>query len=444
MLNVTAVRPTGFALEGGAERSELAAYQKVPASVRWSFMAFAAVLPFEAANLAITSSTFSIAKLAALFFFASYFFYHNPLSGYRPFPPVSAALRWFLLYLLVFAAHGLFLEPFYRSQFVTIFLTLAQLLALFWVSSSLLRLTSLARRVLLAFAGGAVVCALGTLAGVPGFATAIETHAGERVTALDFNPNYLAYTMALAAVILIGTALDLKSDRFWTKPALIAAALPLLAILVRTGSRTGVAIFAIGFATCFLPGRRDRSRLGLLLASLFFTGALGYMIVQDRMMWTRVQESYAGNLAGRERIIPTSLEMISERPVLGWQPVVFWEELGRRVGLIWRNKDAHNLLFHLLLEVGIVGTVPFVIATWLCLLGAWRARAGKFGSLPFALLIMTLTANLTHTYLTRKPQWLILGLAAAFSVAATTRKTETARYVIRRPLVSAGARPPLQ
>jgi O-antigen ligase len=444
MLNVALNR---FLPRGSARRSTTAQryaapeYDQIPWPVRWSFIAFVAVLPFEAVNVAFASSTFSLARLSGVVFFACYFFYHNPLSGKRPFPSGSAPLHWFLIYLLVFTANGLFLRSFYLGQFVTVFLTLAQLLLLFWIASSLLRVERFARHVLLAFAFGAVLCGLGTLLSVPGFSTAIESRGGERITALDFNPNYLAYTMALAAVVLIGTALNGPARRSWKMWFFLAPVLPLLAVIARTGSRTGVVVFAIGFATCLLPGRGSRNRLSVILLFVFVTGALAYLVMQNQIVLTRFQESYGGNLSGRQLIIPASLEMISERPLLGWQPVAYWEELGRRLGQTWGVKDAHNLFFHLLLEVGVVGAVPFVIGLALCVVGAWKARAGTFGNLPFALLMTTLSANLTHTYLARKPQWLILALAVAAVAAA--RQTKAARYLIRRPLRFSSAPRPI-
>jgi O-antigen ligase len=115
---------------------------------------------------------------------------------------------------------------------------------------------------------------------------------------------------------------------------------------------------------------------------------------------------------------------------LGWQPVAYWEELARRVGQIWAAKDAHNLILHLLLEVGLVGAVPFLIGLFLCARCAWTARSGSFGALPLALMLATLSANLTHTYLSRKPQWLVLAFAAA---AGTSVQRKAAVYALHRP-----------
>jgi len=50
--------------------------------------------------------------------------------------------------------------------------------------------------------------------------------------------------------------------------------------------------------------------------------------------------------------------------------------------------------------------------------------------------MMTLSANLTHTYLARKPQWIVLALAVA--AAAAAHKTAAARYLVRQPLRASG------
>jgi O-antigen ligase len=173
-----------------------------------------------------------------------------------------------------------------------------------------------------------------------------------------------------------------------------------------------------------------------MLLGVVVSVAMVVLVWQHQTVLSRFEESASGNLAGRQVIIPATLQMISERPLFGWQPVSYWEELGRRVGIIWGARDAHNLVFHLLLEVGLLGAVPFLIGLALCALGAWKARAGKFGNLPFALLMMTLSANLTHTYLARKPQWIVLALAVA--AAAAAHKTAAARYLVRQPLRASG------
>lgn len=412
-------------------RAPLSEYQMVPPAVRWSFIGFAAAIPFEGASIA---ASLSVSKLSGVIFIACYLFFYNPLSGKRRLPSGSPPLFWFVVYFSVFLANGLFLDWYFLGQFIRMALTLAQLLLVFWIASSLLAIETLRRRVLLGFAMGAVLSALATLLQVPGFAVVIEGHLGERLTSMDSNPNYVAFTMVIAAVILLGTALDARTHKLWSKAFLAALALPLLAVAVRTGSRTGVASFLIGFGICLWFSRESSHRILAALLFVLVSGAMTYFVVKHPTVLTRFQEASEGNLAGRQNIIPAALEMISERPILGWKPAVYWEELGRRTGRVFGVRDAHNLILHLLLEVGVVGAVPFLIGIALCVRGAWKARAQAIGILPFALLMTCLSSNLSLTYIARKPQWLILALAVTAAAATSRKNRGPSPYIVRRPL----------
>ena len=117
--------------------------------------------------------------------------------------------------------------------------------------------------------------------------------------------------------------------------------------------------------------------------------------------------------------------MFRERPLFGWGPYEFQVELGRRQGTIFGQKDAHNLYTHLLMEVGLVGAAPFMIGLWLCARGAWRARQGSFGLLPFALLVTALASNLTGTDLALKQFWLVLAIAVSAGAVTPIRQRVT-------------------
>lgn len=414
------------------ERANLWEYKQVPASVRWSFMGFAAAIPFEGASIA---ESLSLSKLSGLVFIACYLFFYNPLSGKRRLAGSSAPLVWFLIYFSIFLLNGLFLDWRDMSQFARIALTLAQLLIVFWISTSLFAINILRQRVLLAFGFGAVLSALASLLHVPGFAVVIEGQLGERLTSLDSNPNYVAFTMVIGAVIFLATALDTKTRGIWSKAFYACLALPLLAVAVRTGSRTGIAAFLIGFAICLFFSRQSGYRAAAVLLFTLVTLAMAVLVIRYPTVVTRFEKASEGNLAGRQDIIPAAMAMVAEKPVLGWKPILYWEELGRRTGRVFGSRDAHNLVLHLLLEVGIVGAVPFLIGIALCIRGAWRARNHPIGILPFALLMTSLSSNLSLTYIARKPQWLIFALAVTAATAAM-RSRKAHPYLIRRSLRS--------
>jgi O-antigen ligase len=129
-----------------------------------------------------------------------------------------------------------------------------------------------------------------------------------------------------------------------------------------------------------------------------------------------------GDISGRDRLLSSATDMFLERPLFGWGPYEFQMELGRRYGIIFGQRDAHNLFTHLLMEVGLVGAGPFMIGLWLCARGAWQARQGSFGLLPLALFVTALASNLTGTDLALKQFWLVLAITASAGAVASIRQ----------------------
>jgi O-antigen ligase len=397
----------------GARRA--ARLRPIPRIVFGLFVVFVATIPFEAANVGFDSGYFSVAKLSGLAFFAGYFFYFNPVLGKRNFPAVPAAMYWFLGYIGVYAIHGLFIGADLLPGYLSLLATILQLLIVFWVCAGLLKNEAMARAVLLTFVGASFLLAIAMLLHLPGFSTALETKAGERITSLAYNPNVLATVMALAAITLVGLRVETLVRHRWSKVLPAVLMLPLLGAVVRSGSRAGMLACALGFAVFLLPRRRHGQprKATTVLFVLLVTGCLAYLVVTSSMALVRLQDAYEGNLSGRDKITAAAVEMVYEKPLLGWQPVALWQELGRRVGRFAGTRDAHNLFLHLLLEVGIVGTAPFLVGLGLCLRCAWKSRAGPLGVLPLALFLAMMSANLSHTLHTRKPLWLVLALCIA-------------------------------
>jgi len=414
--------------------------KSIPTIVRWSFLLFVFTIPFEAADLAFTSGSFSLARLTALFFFAIYCFY---LSYEKSAPRVPPAMWWFLGYLAVYVLNGLFIPERMVSIFNERLLTLAQLFGLFWIGSSLLREEKLARIVLLTFSIAAVILALGTIVGVPGFIN-IKEAGGGRITSLDFNANYVALLMAFAVVVLMGLLLDKTARSIWGKAFLVALSLSPCLFIVQTGSRAGVGALLIGISLYLIPYRRSKRKLVTIIWVAFVVVGIIHLIASNPVSLSRWQKAYyEGNTAGRDKIYPVSIDMISERPLFGWQPGAAFYELARRESHLkgevgGRNKrSAHNLVIHLLLEVGLVGTAPFLVGLWLCARAAWKARVGSLGMMPLALLATILAYSMAHTTLTKKPSWLILSLiVATASVVVREQKERSTTSLGREPFRS--------
>ena len=130
-----------------------------------------------------------------------------------------------------------------------------------------------------------------------------------------------------------------------------------------------------------------------------------------------------GNMAGREDIFAAAVDMSLERPLFGWQPFQSFYALGQRLG-VPTGRDPHNLFLSLMLEVGIVGTLPFLVGLYFCGRSAWRARLGNFRLLPLALLLVLVTAGLSGTTIVWKTQWLLFALILSAGSTSPIRQSK--------------------
>ena len=171
----------------------------------------------------------------------------------------------------------------------------------------------------------------------------------------------------------------------------------------------GLVVYALGRART--PWARIRNALVTVLA----IAALVMFTYTNDLMRARFTDALErGGMAGRERIYPALIGMFEERPLVGWGPVNNKYELGLRLNeRIFRRRDAHNVVLEVLSSTGLAGTIPFLAGLGLCCVGAWRARRGRQGMLPFALLLVVLAANMSGNWIASKLLWLVLAYGLA-------------------------------
>jgi O-antigen ligase len=389
---------------------------RIPLLLRLSFLLFAFTIPIESLNLSLNLGPVSLARVSGLLFFAVSFLYYKSCYSVLP-----AALWCFFGYLVIFGVTGLFISPDYRSLFVTRMLTFVQLIVFFWIASNLLRDERFSRMVLLTYAFSAVFLSLAVNLSLPGFSQGVlNTREGERFSAIDTNPNNLGMVLAVAAVILTGLSLDKRRRR----ELLIIPVIALLVMTVQTGSRASILAFVSGVSFYLSPLTTNRRKIVALVLSGSALLGVGYLILSSDTFLLRWSEALnEGDSAGRDRIVASTLEMISERPFLGWGPVETQYELMRRFsgGFVDRPQDAHNLELSVLVESGIVGAIFFLTGIGLCGIAAWRRRDGELGIIPFALLGTLAVGLQFHTFSTSKPMWLVLAVCASAQCSVTSR-----------------------
>lgn len=373
--------------------------------VRWALYLFVFSLPFEwpqrSIPVEVTTLTGAIFLLATL------------IQPGRCFARLPTALWWFFAALTVFWVSFAVGGAAYPGDALKAFVLRLQNLLAFWAAYNLMRDDQIATRTWLVFGVACVTLASFTLAGAVNLDEDWVKRSG-RVTLFGQNANHAGLILASGALALVG--LTYGRDRKLLRPRLLVW--PLLALigvaLVKTGSRGSFLSLTLGLWTFSAGGRSVLVKLRNTVVAVSAVALLAWAAWQVPLMRERIQQVEQGNLAGRERIFPAAWGLFLERPLLGWGPAQNKYELARRVPEEFRTwRDTHNLVLELLTSIGVIGAVPFLLGTGLCLWGAWKARGGNHGILPLALAVALLMGNMSGNYIGLKLFWLVLAWGAA-------------------------------
>jgi len=376
--------------------------------VRLAFYFFILSIPFEMPNrtipLEIPTITGSLFLLWTVFSFGTV---------YRRIP---TPLFWFGAWLWFFGLSTLWNRGDHLGQVVGLFVTFVQLVLLMWAGSNVMRDPRAMRGALLTFA---LACFLRAAVQVLGIGATYhqEWTGGYRTTLMGQNPNHSAIILAAGLVAVLNLRLRVVA---WLMAGVIGLA------LIQTGSRGGLMCAAVGTLTLLWHGRNTWARVRGVLLGLVVLGLLAFAALRSPMLSARFESVVTEHsLAGRERIYPAVLGMISERPVVGWGPVENQYEIAQRIGEEKQDRrDAHNLLLELFSSTGFLGAIPFLVGLTLCIREAWRARRGRWQMLPFALLMGVLTGSISGTWIAAKVLWFALAVAVAAGAYVSRKNTD--------------------
>jgi O-antigen ligase len=354
-------------------------------------------------------------------------------------------LRWppkayfcFLVYLYLFAVFSLLEPSQYRSLSTQSLFVLAQLTVLGWISYCVMRDRHVAARALLTFGAACTVLAIVQVTGLA--SQVAEGHAEiVRMTAFGFHPNALARILMMGLLAIIGLSFVRGKSLLTT----VLVAFPFVALLgvglIQTGSRGGLLALTIGLMAFVLRPGTTRTKilntLGILLVVVFIVVAT----LLSGVMSARFEDTLEdGDLARRERIYPTAFEMFREKPFLGWGPITSTYELGMRLGHPEEEtKNPHNLILFGFVTTGLLGSLPLFMGIGFALVGSWKTRHGAHGSLPLAMLVAVLAANMSGLYLFNKLHWLVMAYALASVSYAPLKEYARSGSLLKRVNVTA-------
>jgi len=221
------------------------------------------------------------------------------------------------------------------------------------------------------------------------------------------NKNSLGRLMTLSATIMIVT-MCARGRRWWLWIGLA------LACVLLVLSRSATALVSLACLVALLPLYRALSRrsavalLVLNLAVLLGGAALIWLMGHGELLFSALGKETT--LTGRTSLWDAVVEMIGQRPWLGYGFSGFWLGLGGdSVHVVqavnWIPPHAHNGLLDVWLDIGLVGVVVFLLGF---LLGFFRsvvwARAIKTaeGMWPLTYLTFMVLFNVTENTILRQ------------------------------------------
>ncbi|WP_447979321.1 O-antigen ligase family protein [Candidatus Nitrospira bockiana] len=371
--------------------------------IRSVYYALIFSIPYEVVDLGLAGRNVTISKILG------YLLILVSLRSWQICFRLPPTAFWcFAVYLGIYLLFGALQEAQLQPAIIGRFITLAQLVVLFWVSYNLLRYERIARGALLAFIASCNSLILLSLIGHG------QRTAAARASAFGENPNAYGVVMALGLLVIVGMAYGGKiADKRARLLAWICCA-GLAGAVASSGSRGATVALGLGLLVFLITPTMVTKNLKTTAIIVLVVAVIVSAILSSEFIFRRWERTIVdGDTAGRDRILRQSIIMFLEKPLVGWGPVAHNYELGSRLGLSMR--DTHNLYFHVLHETGIVGGLVFFTGLYLCVRGAWRARAGPRGRLPLAIMCFLLLVNAKGTYQFHKLAWFLLayGLSSA-------------------------------
>ena len=226
------------------------------------------------------------------------------------------------------------------------------------------------------------------------------------------NPNHLAFT---AAEVLVGVIwlwprrpkLGLPFlGRISLRPALLGIAVISAYALYASQSRTGLFAFLIAASIAWFvgphtPGRRRqvliRMSIALLVLSPVVVPAFGSFLNRDDST-----ESLT-SLTGRTDFWPLAVDLIAERPIVGWGVNVILSPAGKAFQEVLPGVgQAHNALLEAALQAGVIGAAAWAFALIGMMVGSFRLpRDDEYRPLLITFTILLVISSITES----SPAW---------------------------------------
>lgn len=266
---------------------------------------------------------------------------------------------------------------------------------------------------------------------LPGYGTMSDSR-GDALQGIYHQKNVLGRNMALGAVVFALLALGSREYR-WFKWGLFALSFVLLLL---SGAKTALVIMlTIAILLPFYRALREAYTITVpILVGGVLAGSGVLVWFLDNLDNTFAVLGRDTSLTGRTDLWPAVIDMIAERPWLGYGYNAFWLGWEGKSAQVWLTlapsstssdytpTHAHNGILDLWLDLGFLGVFLFVVVFVLTLGRAVRLiRSTRTieGAWPLAYLTFMLLSSITYPIgLERNSIWWVLYVAIVVNLAA--------------------------
>jgi O-antigen ligase len=233
-----------------------------------------------------------------------------------------------------------------------------------------------------------------------------------RFSLIGLDENNLGSIIGLGCLIVIIFCVTSKANII-IKTSLLLMVLASLVVLVSTGSRGAMLAFLISIIMYFLPIHNFRLiKLSHIMILLFLCGVSGYLILNSGSTLERWESTFTRSelaFSNRDIIFAHTIDMIFERPLLGWGYDLSFTELANRFG-DYEQLSTHNTFLTLLLTKGfLVGGGFIVFLLYPCLFITKYGDNSYFKELV-VIYIFLLLIFMNIEWLNRKQYWVVAAM----------------------------------
>jgi O-antigen ligase len=378
-------------------------------ATRWAFYAWMFAIPYDYITPSwlpvVFQGVLSIPRMAGLVL--SLAFVLDPRLWPWKLPPASVAFAAFF---------GIFTLSMLRdnlTNFVMVFQQF-QMIMLFLICYNLFVTGQATRGALLSYAISCGIMATLILSGVVDVEESSLT--GGRLTALGLNPNEYSEMLLVGVLVAIGLGHIRRQKGFVSLPILWGIAMAGMVTVARSGSRGQTLALAVGLAALILRKGSFWARIRNLVLMAVVGGMAFSVLTHTEVLlerWTQSLET--GATAGREKIFDAALEMVRDRPFIGWGPSATIE-LADRLHYPGEARATHNMVLAMLTFTGLAGSIPYFYGYLTIAWSSWRARSGAESVLPLAIFLALFVGDSVSGGLPAKLHWTFFAylLAAGF------------------------------